>query len=258
MRKKMMQILAALALLMIGVMSLWSCGEYDPAEAPSDGIIEIVQAAEGEVITETWGVSEDLKVPVSCTDVYLASLVDHCVSDPASVTSCTAYAADEDTMQACCEANFLELSDTIKDAYRNRLRPGDCGHGEVILTAVVYRGGAGGTSFSEKDTYNGMEVRWKTIGLRSDTCDYGVEMWGVDEIPCISWPTSLAEPYMDETDDRGLSEIKLRWPIPITPGTTVTYGAAADIGYDSASYSIEITVDELTEDTGDDDDETTV
>jgi len=243
--------MSVLAILAGGLAVFWSCGELDPSQAPGDAVVQIVQAEEGTALTESYSVNATLGVPEPCTSVFRTSLINHCTNSP--VSTCDPYTGDE--LRSCCEANYLELGGDIQDSYRLRMKPGDCGYREIILTAIVSRGA--GSEIASTDVlnpYNDMEVRWTTIGMRSSVCGQGVEMWGVNEQRCSPvTPTALAEPFMDKTDGRGMSEIKLIWPIPIYPGSTSTYGAMVDIGVHVAKYTVEISVDDAGEDTGDDD-----
>jgi hypothetical protein len=266
MRKKFLYV-SVLVILVSGLAVSWSCGNLDPSQAPSDAIVEIVQAGEGAAQTESYSVDEELNVPISCRPRMLTNMEAQCVAnpegcfedddgDPGTDNRDDCYNKEEpltpEEVASCCGVRRNYMTEACIDNARDRINMGDCGYKEIILTALIYRGGVTAT----KDTYNDMEIRWKTIGLRSTVCGQGVEMWGVNEQRCSPvTPTALAEPFMDTTDDRGMSEIKLTWPIPVYPGSTYTYGASADIGYASAEFRIEVSVDEKSDDSGTSDDD---
>lgn len=251
-----------------GLIALWSCGDLDPAKAPTTAVVQFVVAEAGEIINVEISVDEDLEVALPCKDVFRDALVSQCQTDPRETSCLPSGLQDDDlntllttgsvtsdgtdysltTVLACCENyGWDELPDRTKDAIRaSLLRPGTCGYSEIILAAVVFKSSAGAvgdiSSTVGFDTFNDVEVRWTTFGSN-------MELYELADIPGEIAP--LGQPFLDRTNGRGISELKIRWPLPITPGATVSYVVRVDIGYSLDEYEVEYVVDDLTEETAD-------
>ncbi len=247
--KKRFLFVLTLAAVGLGLLTLWSCGDLDPAKAPAGAQITIVQG--GETVTVNYTINKEFSLPDICTELITNRLIQICIADQSNDTPTVACGILDP--QTCCDAGggWDKLPDDVKANESFKQQAAGCGNREIILTAVVFAGSDSGdaassttssTSFGE--VFNDIEVRWTTIGQ-------DVSLYELADVPGTIAP--LGELYIDRTNDRGISEIKATWPLPVTPGSKVSYGVRADIGYDGDVYQEEYTVDETTDTATDDD-----
>ncbi|MCB1152031.1 MAG: hypothetical protein H6684_06050 [Deltaproteobacteria bacterium] len=240
------------------------CGETDPAEAPAGAVIELI-GKDGETFTYTFTANDDLDIPQSCFGTFQETLINQCVADETAngLENCQAFVNAGGSLEQCCGDIWFRLyvddrneagnniADTqVADRVRNNLlsNPGSCGYYEFITTAIVYLAGSSTTSASSStnvDPMNDVEVRWVVTS--------GAELYQLSDDSSSVPP--LANPYLTETDDRGLSEVKVRVPLPTKASDSISYFVSADIGISASEFEINMVSEDLTEDTTDDDDD---
>lgn len=232
-----------------------ACGETDPAQAPLGATINFLSAqGNGTEVTETWTfpVNSTYNVPTSCSEAFENQMSALC--NQLAATTAGQAILDAAGVAGCDNpGDWLPLIDvgrgdgTWGEYIASRFQPGDCGYLESIVTALVSRGVGTGVSTLSGEPLNGVEVRW--------IATTGLELYELADIPGEIDP--LANPYLDETDERGVTELKTRAPLPIATGVTYDVVVWADIGVAKAQYKFTFTAEEgetSDDDASDDDD----
>jgi len=259
-------LLATLGLLIVAFGLYWlGCGEVDPALAPTGTTVTII-GNEGETAEEnTYGCHSDWNIPdpcfsnfrTLCINMCIINVVDGKFGDFEPDAQQEYLDCLQDFSEATCADSFCDNSShwietcenrRNKTKARNAIRskPGRCGYINYLVSAVVQSAAEvivteGQEAISKP--MNNVEVRWVANGG---------DMYMPSDIPGQIEP--LSNPYYDESDDRGLSEIKYRVPIPTGCGDNITYELWADIGVDIDKVKINMVVDDSTDEDDDDDD----
>ncbi|MCC6158032.1 MAG: hypothetical protein IT350_08255 [Deltaproteobacteria bacterium] len=253
-------ILVAFAMVLGSLAIVASCGETDPAQAPAGAGIEFVaETGDGEAVVFTldYGTHEicGIEIPDSCQEAFYARMEQYCVEPHMQrypdKTQAVAEAECKDRT-VWCDYTLTPISEGSSEtlgALAAIFEEGECGYYEQILVAIVSRssGSSASTDVVAGVPLNGVEVRWVTQGPL-------FELYELSDVPGEIPP--LANPYMDETDDRGITELKVRFPLPIAAGSQIDRIVTVDIGVDVASYKFTVTTEEGDTSTGDDDDAT--
>lgn len=255
-------ILVAFAMVLASLAIVASCGETDPAQAPAGAGIQFVsETGDGEQVTTSWEFGTaticGIEVVDSCRDEFIAKMIELCtqqayLDDPQHENATPADAeaqCKEETVW--CNYTLATVPDGtttyggVANSFSEEL--GECGYYEQILVALVSRASGSSTSTDviAGVPLNGVEVRWVTQGRF-------LELYELSDVPGEIPP--LANPYMDESDDRGITELKVRFPMPVAPGSTIDRIVTVDIGVDMASYKFTFTTEEGDTTSGDDDD----
>jgi len=244
--KRLLLATSLVTLLALGIY-VASCGEVDPAYAPVGSSISLL--SEGQ--TWEYGCS-DFGLPSSCWDAYRnwciaacsAALINGSMPDDSDAAELYEDCQGED--EACAEyvcddynqwTDYCAIIDVLRDVGTYiQSKEGRCGYKSFIITAIV-TGEAkqliaeGGDEVATP--MNGVEVRWITSGG---------EMYELDDVPGTIPP--LSNPFYDETDERGLSDIKLRVPLPNGCGYEVDYVIDASIGVSTATAEFSMSAEE--------------
>ncbi len=250
-------ILVAFAMVLASLAIVASCGETDPAQAPAGAGIEFVaETGDGEAVVFTldYGTHDvcGIEIPDSCQEAFETRMQQYCVApymeEFTNVTQAQAEAACKDRA-VWCNYTLTPIGDNSEETLGGLAAifdDGECGYYEQILVAIVSRSSGSSTSTDviAGVPLNGVEVRWVTQGPL-------IELYELSDVPGEIPP--LANPYMDETDDRGITELKVRFPLPIAPGTQIDRIVTVDIGVDAASYKFTVTTEEGDTSTSDDD-----
>lgn len=253
-------ILVAFAMVLASLAIVASCGETDPAQAPAgSGISFVTESGEGDAVTVTleYSVDDTFGFVSACFEPFRDNMIALCKAEAYFLNHPNADQAEADTAceQGTVWPNYVDtpLQNNAGSAITYGMVAGDfdigdCGYYEQILVAIVTRssGSSASTDVIAGVPLNGVEVRWVTQGEF-------LELYELADVPGDIPP--LANPYLDETDDRGVTELKTRFPIPIAAGVSGDYIVTVDIGVDLASYKFTVTTEEADTGgaTGDDD-----
>lgn len=258
-------LLATIGLLIVAFgLQYLGCGETDPALAPAGSSIQIIGGTEGGATEDTtYSCDSDWNIPIPCFTSFRTFCLRMCVNDVAAgnfdnldsgarqiFDDCPfdeAVCAD----QVCDDGNYwiMTCENRLYGAAARdyiRSKAGRCGYINYLISAVVQSSAEViSTEGTEAVTrpMNDVEVRWVANGG---------EMYMPADIPGEIEP--LGNPFYDQTDDRGLSEIKYRIPIPTRCGDEISYSLAADIGVDASVAEFKMAVEDSTEEDDDDDD----
>lgn len=239
----------AVAFFVVAVLAvalcLASCGETDPAEAPAGAQIIFVGDNEGQ-LSITYGGVDDYGVTWPCYEIFVDLMIDYCI---AAELNENPTMTEADAEAYCKAGRWVVWVEDYGELARDALRTaGRCGYYEMIITAMVVKGGEAAQSETAQsiETLNDIEVRWIVTN--------GAELYELADIPGEIPP--LANPYITRTDDRGLIEVKVRVPLPNLPGSQSDYLISADIGVDASTFEIQMIAEDVSDEgtTTDDDD----
>ncbi len=246
-------ILVAFAMVLGSLAIVASCGETNPAQAPAGAGIEFVtETGDGESVTVTldFSINKTYDVLSVCEDAFVSNMIQICeqlrTTEGASAEAIAACKDETEWSTYFDRTPSGGSGATYGDIAKN-FDAGDCGYYEQILVAIVSRasGSSASTDVIAGVPLNGVEVRWVSQGA-------GLELYELADVPGDIPP--LANPYMDETDDRGVTELKVRFPNPVRTGVSGDLIVTVDIGVDLAAYKFTVTAEESDTTSGGDDD----
>jgi hypothetical protein len=256
-------LLAILGMLLLSVTIIaYGCGEVDPAQAPAGSSITLVGFGDGGESLE-YDCDADWDVPTPCLttfrDYCIATCERHFISATADTSpSISIYSKGQrdayfncladplTTAQDCaaqvCDGGSVWISTCedgdISSAARNYIRSdvGQCGYIAYLISAIVQ--GPGQQVAAEGNTtvtnpLNNVEVRWTVAGG---------ELYLPADVP--GDVPALSNPYYDETDERGITEVKYRVPVPYQCGATTTFQIGASVGVATDAANITVTISE--------------
>jgi len=239
-------------LLVSAVFYIFGCGDVDPAFAPAGASVSIVGFEEDlEVPMEC---DQDWSVPDACFDVFREYCIETCTDDmidgrfgkysdseETAYTDCVTDFDEASCADAVCDSQYNAWITACKDANvfedaRNFIRAnrGTCGYISYLVSSVVQ--GEATEVIAEgfeaiSSPLNGVEVRWNVSAG---------ELYKPSDIPGEVAP--LSNPFYDESDERGLSEVKYRIPLPVRCDVTQVYQITTSIGVSSDAAKITVTV----------------
>ena len=256
-------------LALVTLVYVASCGETDPVFAPAGSSVILPEDQEW-----TFNCMGGINVPGSCYDAYREYCVNGCEQTLQLGNSvngdvdqryedcydaCTNGGQAPETCVAQCSEQACDTYDgwvdyCEKDSVYNQVqiylqsKDGRCGWMSYIVTAFVNGPATTEAGETEKVSYpmNEVEVEWVIVGG---------ELYELGDVPGEIPP--LPNPFYDRTNDRGLSQVKYRLPLPNTCGESMTYVLSASIGVDNDEVKYRFTAEDLDEDstTTDDDDD---
>lgn len=249
---KRMLIVTMSLLLVSVVFYVFGCGEIDPALAPAGASVMLVGLEDD--LQVPYECDKDWSLPDPCFNVFREYCIDTCVDDMIggsygkysdaeenAYKDCIDDYDEQDCAEAVCDSQYNAWITACKDGgvfedAQNYIRSerGTCGYISYLVSSVVEGVGAeviaeGGETVTSP--LNGVEVRW--------TVSAG-ELYKPSDIPTEVLP--LSNPYYDESDERGLSEVKYRIPLPVRCDVTQYYMITSSIGVSQDSANIVLSV----------------